>query len=169
MLKRLRERFGSSDALVQTLRGSDDEKLAEVFVRSNVLFLQLPPGCENGLDPTLSQEELMAHLHAAAKDLSGREEFTPLHILRGNRRTLLLFTQQAFAEEFARAYVRQVNRIMPFGVINVKGQTAVKMFDGADAIVFNAGSKEECELSQEQLNTIRELIPQAKAASVGQA
>jgi hypothetical protein len=168
MLERLREKLGGRDPLARALRSSDDKKLAEIFARATVLFLQLPPGCENGFDPNLSQEELLAHLSAAAKDLSAREEFTPLHVLRENRRTLLLFTQQAFATEFAQAYVRKVKRIMPFEVLGVEGQIAVRMFDGAHSVVFNADTREEYELSPAQMHSLRALIPQAKAAGAGQ-
>jgi len=96
VLERLQDKLTGTDALIRAMRRPNREKFAEVFARSVVLFLQVPPGCGNGLDPNLSQEELLAHIRAGAKDLSEREQFTPLRILREERRVLLLFTQQTF-------------------------------------------------------------------------
>jgi hypothetical protein len=109
------------------------------------------------LDPSLSKEELLGHIRAGAKDLSEREQFTPLRILRGNRRMLLLFTQQTSVQEFAHDYVRQVKRIMPFEVLGVKGQIAVRMFDDVHAVVFNASTKHEYELPPGVINLLRRL------------
>jgi hypothetical protein len=168
MVERLQDKLTGTDALIRAMHGSDRERFAEVFARSTVLFLQLPPGCENGLDPNLSREELLAHIRAGAQDLSKREEFTPLRLLRGNRRVLLLFTQQSYVQEFAHDYVRQVKRIMPFEVLGVKGQVAIRMFDNVDAVVFNAATRHEFELPPGDLALIRKLLPQARAAHFGQ-
>jgi hypothetical protein len=168
VLERLQDKLTGTDALIRAMRGPDREKLAEVFARSVVLFLQLPPGCENGLDPNLSQEELLAHIRAGAKDLSEREQFTPLRILREDRRVLLLFTQQTFVQTFAHDYVRQVKRIMPFEIVGVKGQVAARMFKDVDSVVFNASTEHEYELSPGDLNRLRSLLIPAKAAPAGQ-
>jgi hypothetical protein len=168
VFERLQDKLTGTDALIRAMHGSDREKFAEVFARSTVLFLQLPPGCENGLDPNLSQEELLAHIRAGAKDLSEREQFTPLRVLRGSRRVLLLFTQQAFVQEFAQDYVRQVKRIMPFEVLGVSGRIAVRLFDDVDAVVFNAATRHEYELPPGDISLLRNLFPQAKAAHAGQ-
>jgi hypothetical protein len=168
MLEKLWDKVSGDDALIRAMRRSDREKFAKMFAASNVLFLQLPPGCENGLDPGMSHEELLAHIKECAKDLSGREQFTPLRLLRGNRRVLLLFTQQAFVQEFAHDYVRQVKRIMPFEVVGVQGRTAVRLFEGVDSVVFNAGTKHEYELPSGDIALLRKLFPEAKAAHSGQ-
>jgi hypothetical protein len=168
MLDQLWNKLEGTDALTRAMRGSDSEKFAAVFARSTVLFLQLPPGCENGLDPNITQEELLAHIRACAKDLSGREQFTPLRILRGDRTALLLFTQQTFAQEFAQAYVRQVKRIMPFEVLGVEGRIAVHMFEGTESVVFNAGTRHEYELPAEYLRLLKTLGQKARAAHSAQ-
>jgi len=168
MLERLRDKISGTDALIRAMRGSDRMGFAEVFAGSTVLFLQLPPGCENGLDPNLSQEELLAHIRAGAKDLSEREHFTPFCRLRGRRKSLLLFTQQSLAQEFAHAYVRQVKRLMQFEVLGVKGQIAVRMFDAVDSVVFNMATKHECELPAEDLDLLKRLMPPANAWHPGQ-
>ena len=168
MLEHLLDKLSGTDALIRAMRGVDRDRLAKVFARSNVLFLQLPPGYENGIDPNLTQEELLAHIRAGAKDLSQREQFTPLCVLRSGRRALVLFTQQDFVKEFAQDYVRQVNRIMPFEVLGINGQTAVRLFHGVDAVVFNAGTKHEYELSADDLHRLKGLASEAKVATAGQ-
>lgn len=67
MLERLRDRLSGTDALIRAMRGSNRARFAEVFGRSTLLFLQVPPGCEGGLDPNMSQEEFLAHLRAGAQ------------------------------------------------------------------------------------------------------
>ena len=168
MLERLRDKLDGTDALIRAMRGSDSRKFAEVFARSTVLFLQLPPGCENGLDPNLSQEELMAHIRAGAKDLSGREQFTPFCRVRGGRKSLLLFTQQRLVQEFVHAYVRQVKRMMQFEVLGVKGQIAVRMFEGIDSVAFNAATKHECELPAELFGSLKQFLRMTQAAATQQ-
>jgi hypothetical protein len=48
VLEQLQDKLTGTDALIRAMRGPDRKKFAEVFARSTVLFLQLPPGCENG-------------------------------------------------------------------------------------------------------------------------
>lgn len=168
MLERLHDKLTGTDALIRVMHGSDRREFAKVFGRSNILFLQLPPGSENGFDPGISQQEMLARLRACAEDLSRREQFTPLRIMRENRLLLLLFTQQEYVKKFAQNYVRQVHRIMPFEVLTVEGRVAVRMLDNIDAVVFNAGTKHEYELSPEDIYLLKNSFPQAKAAHSGQ-
>lgn len=149
MLDRLIDTLSGSDALIRAGRGSDRQAFADLFVRSSILFLHLPPGLEGGLDPNVTKDELLAHIRKSAKDLSGREQFVPLCDTREGRKRMLLFTQQAFAQEFAQARVRETKRIMPFEVLTVEGRVLVPAFRNADSVVLNAGSKFEYELSAE--------------------
>jgi len=139
--------------------GPDRENFAQVFTRSNVLFLQLPPGSENGFDLHLSQEELLAQIRSAAKDLSQRQQFTPFCRVRADRKSLLLFTQQKFVMEFVQAYVREVKRLMQFEVLGIAGQTALRLLEGADSVVFNPGTRHEYELPAEDMYLLRTLSP----------
>jgi hypothetical protein len=164
MLEQLLDKLSGTDALTRALRSSDRKRLAEVFATSNVFFLQLPPGCENGLDPGLSQEEFLAHVKSCADDLSQRQQFTPFCGVRDGRKSLLLFTQQTFVQEFAHAYVRRVKRIMPFGVLGISGTAAARLFEGVDSVVFNLGTKHEHELSAEDLDQLRKLLSELSFA-----
>jgi hypothetical protein len=151
MLEKLKNKLTGPDELIRAMHQPDDNKFAEVFARSTVLFLQVPPGYENGIDPNISQEEFLAHVRAGAQDISQREQFTPFRRVCDGRKALLLFTRQDLATEFAKAYVRQIKRIMPFGALGVKGKIALRLFNGVDSVVFNALTKYEYELSAERL------------------
>jgi len=161
MFQQLQEKLTGKDALTRAMLGTDRENFAQLFVRSNVLFLQLPPGSENGLDPRLSREQLLAQIRSAAKDLSQRQQFTPFCRVRGERKSLLLFTQQKFVKEFVQAYVREVKRLMQFEVLGVAGQMALRLFEGVDSVVFNPETKHGYELSAEGMYMLRTLSPPA--------
>ena len=161
MLERLRDRLSGTDALIRAMRGSNRARLAEVFGRSTLLFLQVPPGCEGGLDPNMSQEEFLAHLRAGAQDLSQRDQFTPFCRTRAGRRSLLLFTAQNLVQEFAHAYVRRVKRIMPFEVLGVQGRIATRLFSSANSVIFNAATKHEYELPPDDLHILKTTFPVA--------
>ena len=81
MLDRGLETLSSSDALIRASRGSDRQAFADLFARSSILFLHLPPGLEGGLDPNVTKDELLAQIKKSAKDLSGREQFVPQNLL----------------------------------------------------------------------------------------
>jgi hypothetical protein len=161
MFQQLQEKLTGKDALTRALLGPDREHFVQVFARSNVFFLHVPPGSENGFDPHLSQEELLAQIRSAAKDLSQRQQFTPFCRVRAERKSLLLFTQQKFVQEFVQAYVREVKRLMQFEVLGVAGQTALRLLEGVDSVVFNAGTRHEYELPAEDMHLLRTLSPTA--------
>ena len=169
MFERLWHKVKGTDSLMEALRSSSDSSLVEAFQRSTVFFLHLPPGCENGFDPNISQEELLAQIRKCAKDLSERQKFVPLCISRDNRRVLLLFTESENAQPFARHYVQQVKRVMPFQVIGVTGEAAVKLLNRVYSVVFNPRTADEHELSSERLILLKKLRPAAKAAQAGQS
>jgi hypothetical protein len=59
--------------------------------------------------------------------------------------------------EFAHTYVREIKHIMPYEVLTVEGRVLVPVFQDADSVVLNAGSKFEYELSVEDVALVREL------------
>jgi hypothetical protein len=166
MLSRLLDAITGSDALTRASRRTNRRTFAELFGHSLVWFLNVPPGMHGGLDPNITQEEFLAHIRAAAKDLKDREIFTPFCRSQGDRTALLVFTQSAFAEQFAKAYVRDVQRIMSFEALQTEGTVLVqKLGDiGADTIVLNPRTKHEYELTDADTALLRELwfrLPQA--------
>jgi hypothetical protein len=154
MFERLQEKLTGKDALIRAMQRPDRENFAQVFARSNVLFLQLPPGCENGFDPHMSQDELLARIKSAAKDLSQRQQFTPFCRVRPERKSLLLFTEQKFVQQFVQAYVREAKRLMQFEVLGISGQTALRLFEGVDSVIFNPETRQEYEVSAEDMDML---------------
>jgi hypothetical protein len=158
MLNRVLDTLSGSDALIRASRGSDRQAFADLFARSSILFLHLPPGLEGGLDPNVTKDELLAQIKKSAKDLAGREQFVPLCDIREGRKRMLLFTQQGFAQEFAHTYVREIKRSMPFEVLTVEGSVLVPGFRDTDSVVLNAGSKFEYELSADDMALLTKLL-----------
>ena len=163
MIEGLVDKLTGTDALIRAMRGHDRQKFARVFGHFTVLFLQVPTGCEGGLDPNVTQEEFLSHLRSQTQDISQREQFTPFCRIRAGRRALLLFTAQSLAQQFAQAYVRTIKRIMPFGVLGVQGKIATRLFSGVDSVVFNASTKYEYELSAVDVQLLKTLFPPTSA------
>ncbi|MCA1592834.1 MAG: hypothetical protein LC754_09340 [Acidobacteria bacterium] len=151
MFKRIVEALRGLDALTRASRGSDRQAFADLFARSSIVFLQLPPGLEGGLDPDVTQDELLAMIRECAQDLAGQEQFVPLCDTREGRTRLVVFTRWSFAQEYAHACVRENQRIMPFQLLTIEGRLLVRSFKIADCVVLNAGSKSEYELSTEDI------------------
>src|SRR5262245_41962169 len=125
MLDKLLSKLSGSDPLIRASRGSERRAFVDLFIRSSIWFLHLPPGLEGGLDPNVTQDQLLAHIKKSAKALSGREQFVPLCDTHEGRKRMLMFTQQTFAQEYAQARVRETKRIMPFEVLTVEGRMLV--------------------------------------------
>jgi hypothetical protein len=155
MLERLLGKLSGSDALVRASRGSDRQAFADLFIRSSILFLHRPPGLEDGLEPNVTQDGLLAQIKKSARDLSGRAQFVPLCNTREGRKRMLLFTQQTLVQEYAQARVRETKRIMPFEVLTVEGRVLVPVFRNADSVVLNPGSRAQYELSAEDVTLLR--------------
>jgi hypothetical protein len=102
-----------------------------------VIFLSLPPGLENGVDPRLSQEELVAVVREAAKDLSQSQGFAPFWYAGQGGRRLPVFTSEEGARDFVKAYVQEVGRIMPFQVLTAGSPILAKLAAACDVLVVD--------------------------------
>jgi hypothetical protein len=111
---------------------------------------------EKGIDPKISQEELLEKIRAAAKDLSEQEQFEPFCYARGSQSRMPLFTDQSLVEEFVQAYVKETKRIAPFQVLGVSGTTAATALGNADVVVLNDRTMLEYELSPDDVRLIRQ-------------
>ena len=156
MLKKMLGALRGKNDLVKAARNGDRKRFAEVFGPADVLFLQLPPGMEEGLDPGISQDELLEKVRAAAQDLGGREEFTPYCIVRNGQSRTLLFTSQELAQKFTEMRFRETQRIMPFQVLTVAGEALAGLFASGQTAVFNIGSESQFEVSAEDARLIAE-------------
>jgi hypothetical protein len=144
-----------TDVVIRSMKTGDRESFTKAFLHSTIFFLRVPPGCENGFDLFTSQEEMLAHIRAGAKDLSQRTQFTPFCRTHGGHKSLLLFTRHEHAGDFACAFVRETRRVWQFQVLGVKGDAALRLFDIADSVVFNPLTKQEAELPIELLNELK--------------
>src|SRR5262249_7099751 len=98
MFKKILDKLTGSDGLIRAARKPDRHAFAHLFGRSLVTFLQLPPGLEQGIDPNISREDLLAVIASAARGLSQRTEFTPFCRVLNDRHSMLLFTRMPLAE-----------------------------------------------------------------------
>jgi hypothetical protein len=155
------------DPLAEAYLGPDRRFFTELFDRSTLLFLHLPPGQEGGLDPKITKDEFLAHVRSAAQDLAARKQFNPFCRLRETGRSLLLFTGRPFAQVFAHAYVREVKRIMPFQIVGVIASALASSFSRDYSVVLNARSEFEYELTAEDMRLIQEAS--ARQPSGGEA
>jgi hypothetical protein len=78
----------------------------------------------------------------------------------GGRKSLLLFTQQARAEEFAQAHASMVSGLCGLRLWASRG---AQRFDGADSVVFNALTRYEYELPAEDFDLLSKAVPRAVA------
>jgi hypothetical protein len=102
-----------------------------------VVFLSLPPGLEKGVDPGVSQEQLLAIIREAARDLSQSQGFTPFSYSGRGGRRLPLFTSEERARTFVEAYVQEIGRIMPFQVLTAETSVLPKLAVACNVMVVD--------------------------------
>lgn len=156
MFKKLFGKPRTPDNLVSACRGEDRQKFVELFGRTQIFFICLPPGLEKGIDPGITKEALLENIRTVAKGFSEQERFEPYWYVKGSQRRMPLFTDQSFVQEFARAYVRETKRITPFQVLGIDGTIAARALGNADVVVLNDGTTSEYELSPEDIRLIRQ-------------
>ena len=155
MLSKLFGLSKDSDSLVDAWRRADRQKFADLFGKTQIFCLSLPTGLENGIDPNVTQEELLAKIRAAAQDLSQRERFSPFCYTKNSQTRMPIFTSQELVQPFAHAYVRETKRIAPFQVLGVNGTVIARALGNADVIVLNDRTEHEYELTPDDIAQIR--------------
>jgi hypothetical protein len=148
--------------VIGAMRSSDREGFANLFARSIILFLQLPPDSENGLDPKVLQEELLASIRTSARDLAHREKFSTLGGVRAVA-SLSCCSRSRPGRGVCSSPRQHGQRMMRFEVLGIEGRTAVRRFDGADSVVFNALTRYEYELPAEDFDLLSKAVPRAVA------
>ena len=157
MFGKLVQALGLGDPLVKAARGADSRAFAEVFRRSPVRFLCLPPAFANGMEAKgATQEQVLAYIEKAAADLAARDTFEPFGYVVDGRKILPLFTQERHAREFAAHYAQHVHRIMPFQVLTADGATLLGALSQFDAVVLNDKTSESCTVPDTHMSALRE-------------
>ena len=157
MLKKLLRLAGLGNPLLEAARDSDPGKFAEVFCRTEVRFLCLPPAFADGMEAKgATQEQILAYVEKAAADLAARDSFIPFGYVEDDEKRIPVFTDQDSAQLFAQQYASQVKRLLPFQVLTAAGATLVPSFGDVDAVVLDDGSGHAIRVSGDQLRALRE-------------
>lgn len=147
--------FASRDPVIRLGRGADRRAFLAALGQADLVVLSLP--LAEGLDPaSMNEEQLLALIEAGVNDLSRRQEFPPFTYPREGRRCLPVFSSLALAQAFIGEYVREVNRVLPFQALTVKGRRLREAFLSAEQVALNARSRHERLLSAEELRLIAE-------------
>ena len=131
----------------------DSKVFARSFLSSQVFILSLP--IPSTLDPaTLTQEQLLEHIRAAAKASSEQTGITPFTYTEGAQRVFPVFTNQEAAKVFIKRYVTKINRIVPFQISGLKGSVLLPHLRSGVSVVLNASGKDERRLSERDLEEL---------------
>ncbi len=84
----------------------------------------------------------MAYVEEAAADLASSQGYEPFSYNEEGHRVLPLFTSEDHAQQFVQAYVVKVQRIIPFQVLGVLGESLVATVRSYDEVIVNPGSSD---------------------------
>ena len=111
-----------------------------------------------GLDAaTFTQEDLLAEIERAAKDLSERDNLEPFLYRSGDTRCLPFFSTGDHAQAFCGEYSKERNRVFPFQSLTVRGPVLASLLPGCDVLVLNPRTADEYVLSEADMRLLREL------------
>jgi hypothetical protein len=149
----LRKLFGKPSAIEQLARGGDRDAFLRQLGDTVIFVIGAVEG--DGLDAsTMTQEQLLAEIERAAKDLSERQDgFAPFVYERNGRRRIPFFTSQAHAETFVGEYSKERNRFYPFQLLGIKGSLLAQLLPACDDLVMNDSTDAEVVLSEAGRNT----------------
>jgi hypothetical protein len=134
-------------------RGAD--AFAAAFRSTQFTILSLPEAFRAGIPTSVSQEEILAFIERAAKDLAERDSFDPFfYEAPGTGRVLPLFMDMKSAETFSLSYVSELRRILPFHTLATTGDALADGLASYDVVVINARSKDELLLSGPEIRAI---------------
>ena len=139
--------FGGHDRLTKLAQYPDQSGFIRELAKSDIFVLTVPFDAD--VDPeTMTAEELSAIVEAAATVLS-RDDigFTPFTYKNDDTTTLPFFTSHKLAQNFVQSYVNRVRKIIPFGVLEIRGDAIPSIMDAADRWLLNAESKHETDVT----------------------
>jgi hypothetical protein len=155
MFQALAKLFGKRDRLSALSRQADRTGFIHALIEADVTVL--PALQSEGLDAaTFTQEELLAEIEKAAKDLNERDSFEPFVYRSGETRCLPFFSTSEHAQTFCGEYSKERNRVFPFQTLGVRGSVLVSLLPGCDALVLNPRSADEYVLSQADMRHLGE-------------
>jgi hypothetical protein len=146
--------FGTRDLVVRLGRGEDRRAFVAALGDAELWLLSLR--LDAALDAPLTREQLLALKEANAKDLSERTEFSPFTYPRDGRRCLPVFSSLDFAQEFLGLLSDEVDRVVPFQAVSMKGRALREVLLSAEQVAINARTRHERMLGGEDLRLIAE-------------
>ena len=155
MFRTLAKLFGKRDRLSALSRQSDRRCFIRAVVQADVTVLAALQS--DGLDAaSFTQEELLAEIEKAAKDLSERTSIEPFLYRNGETQCLPFFSTADHAQTFCGEYSKERHRVFPFQTLVVRGSVLVSLIHGCDALVLNAKSADEYVLSETDMTLLGE-------------
>jgi hypothetical protein len=147
VLRALAKLFGKRDRLAALSRGADRRAFISALIDADVTVLAALQS--EGLDAaTFTQEELLAEIERAAKDLNERDGFEPFLYRSGDIRCLPFFSTADHAQTFCGEHSKERNRVFPFQTLTVRGSVLASLVPGCDALVLNPRTAYEYLLSE---------------------
>jgi hypothetical protein len=120
--------------------------LIRTLLEAKVIVLAALQG--EGLDPaTLTEQELLAEIERAAKDLRERDSFEPFLYRSGDTLCLPFFSSSKHAETFCGEYAKERNRVFPFQTLTIRGPVLASLLPAADVLVLDPKTADEYVLS----------------------
>ena len=139
--------FGGRDRLTKLAQYPDQSGFIRELASTDIHVLTIP--FDTDVDPeTMTAEELAAIVEASATEL-GRDDkgLTPFTYTVDSARTLPFFSSQKLAQKFVQSYVNRVRKIIPFGVLGIRGDALPSIMDAADRWMLNAETKHETDVT----------------------
>ena len=156
MLRVIRKLFGKSTAASAPVSAADRDAFFRRLGDSDIFIIAAMQS--DGIDPEgMTQEQLLAEIERAAKDLNERQDFEPFVYEKDGVRRLPFFTSDDRAQTFVGEYSRERNRVYPFQLLGVKGSLLARVLPAADVLVMNDRSADEVELSEDDAAAIRRM------------
>jgi hypothetical protein len=154
VLGALAKLFGKRDRLSRLSRQSDRRLFIRALVEADVIVLAALQS--QGLDAaSFTQEDLLAEIERAAKDLSERDNFDPFLYGSDNSQRLPFFSTSAHADTFCGEYSKERKRVFPFQTLTVRGSVLASLLPGCDAIVLNPRTADEYVLSEVDVRLLK--------------
>lgn len=149
MLKFIKNLFGG-DLLSEAGRSGDSEKLARLFLNSDITLLSIPVA--QSLDPTvMTQDELLGLVESAAKKVSEETTADLFTYQDANGILLPIFTTETAAQKFVTEYVSEVKKIIPFLVMVMSGEVLLDYLSEDTELILNPKNPSEYKFSKKDL------------------
>lgn len=155
MFRSLAKLFAKKDRLTALGRQADRRAFVRALGESDVIVIAALQ--TEGLDAaTFTEEQLLAEIEMAAKDLSERGTFEPFVYRSGDSRCLPVFSNAHHAQTFCGEYSKERNRIFPFQTLTVRGSVLASVLPACDVVVLNPKTEDEYSLSAEDMKLLGE-------------